>query len=78
MPVGLVAFGVRLNMFAGAQVLVNESALARRHRIERNGPTVAKRIFGGVVGLALEHSRPSLAIALGVDDDAMTVAQAGA
>src|SRR4051794_9863822 len=70
MALGLVALAVRLDPAALAQVLVDELALAGRHRVERHRPPVALGVHGGLVGLLLEGLAATGAVALRVDHDA--------
>src|SRR6478609_6586590 len=65
----LVALGVRLDVAAVAQVLVDELALRSAHGVERHRPTEAQGLVGGVVGLAAQRLGPTLAVPLGVDLD---------
>src|SRR5919198_1383650 len=78
MAIGLVAFAVRLDVAAIAQILVHELALARGHRIQRDRPSVATGVLRGLVGDPVQRLGPPGAIALGVDDDPQITLVAGA
>src|SRR3954447_1929190 len=73
MAVGLFALRVRLHVTAIAEVLMDELALARRHRIERDRPLVAHGVVRRLVGLAMKRLLAAGAIALGVDDDPLAL-----
>src|SRR3954447_10022335 len=52
--VGLLALAIGLHVSAVAQVLVHQLALARGHRVQSDRASVAQRVAGGLVGLALQ------------------------
>ena len=74
--VGLVALAVGLDPGALFQPLVDDAALLGAHRVHLDDVVAAQRLLGGAVGAALEGLAPALAVAGGVDDDPLALAQA--
>ena len=68
--VGLLALAVRLDVVTALQVLVDDLALERAHRLERDRPPVVDRGLGGLVGGGPQRDGAALAVAGGVDHDA--------
>ena len=68
--IGLGALGVRLDVVAVLEVLVDDLALGRAHRVQRDRAAGAHGVGGGLVGLALQRLLAALAVAGGVDDHA--------
>src|SRR3712207_396869 len=68
-PVRLLALAVRVHVAAVAQVLVDDPALARGHRVERDRTPGGEDVLGGLLGLALQDALAPLAVAGGVHDD---------
>ena len=58
------------------EVVVDDLALGRRHRLELDLLAGLERTLGGAVGLALEQLAAALAVAGGVDDHALAVDRA--
>ena len=65
----LLALAVRLDVVARLEVLVDDFALERAHRLERDGPAVVDGGLGRLVGGGPQRHSSSLAVAGGVDDD---------
>src|SRR3954454_13276666 len=63
---GLLALGVRLHVAAVSQILVDEPALRRAHRVQRDGAPEPQCVVGRAVGLAAQLLRAALVIAFGV------------
>ena len=70
-PVGLLALAVRLDVVAALEVLVHDLALERGHRLEGHRPVVVDGGLGGLVGGGAQRDGAALAIAGGVDHDAL-------
>src|SRR5439155_27145237 len=71
--IGLVPLARRLDPAVLLQPLVDEPAVARAHRLERDGLAGAKRFLRGLHGERLDGTAPAVAIARSVDDDLLAV-----
>ena len=74
--VGLVALAVGLDPGALFQPFVHDPPFLRAHRVHLDDAIVAQRLLGGPVGAALERLAAPLAVAGGVDDHPLALAQA--
>src|SRR5436305_104216 len=70
--IGLLALAVRLDVVAALQMLVDDLALERRHRLQRDRTAVVDGGLGSLVGSGPERDRAAFAVAGRVDHDALT------
>src|SRR5918992_84389 len=70
----LVALAVGLDPRPVLQMLVDDTALLRAHRVHLHRPADPERLLGGAVGAGGERLATTLAVAGRVDDDALSLA----
>ena len=72
----LVAFAVRLNAGPILEVLVDDAALLRTHRIQLDALAATQRLLGSPVGPSGQGFAAPLAVAGSVDDDPLALTHA--
>ena len=75
---GLFALAVGLDVVASLQMLVDDLALERSHRLEPHRPAVVDGGLGGLVGRGAQRDRSALAVAGGVNHHSLAVVGATA